>query len=315
MVWFVSILIAMPSFVFAQTQSAASSQRITPTPGTNGDGNRPTAPNFSFAPNQDINGGAKQASGGEGAAMGVSFGAAAVFLGICVGTTGNEWACPMAAMSALQGVMMAASGSGSDKTAAASQAIPTGSYNSPDPGTNPDPSGSANLASAGTPGSFTSAKKMLDQLSGLGYTIDPKTGVVTTPNGTLSASDFSSPASMAAAGFSPAQIGAAQKALEEINSKYSKDSAAKVTPVAVGSGSGGYDYNANSKNSKDPFSKYFKSLREPASTKAVGVAGKTVLLSGEPIGAKGDNIFDMIHRRYQAKERMHEFITNENGDH
>jgi hypothetical protein len=60
----------------------------------------------------------------------------------------------------------------------------------------------------------------------------------------------------------------------------------------------------------DPMAAYLASLknkmnkgRGPAS-----VAGMQRMAGGEPIGVKMDNIFEMIHRRYQKKRKANIFI-------
>ena len=41
------------------------------------------------------------------------------------------------------------------------------------------------------------------------------------------------------------------------------------------------------------------------------VAGKTVMFDGEPIGVRGQNIFDMVHSCYQKKREGKHFIETE----
>ena len=47
-----------------------------------------------------------------------------------------------------------------------------------------------------------------------------------------------------------------------------------------------------------------------ADAKKQMVAGKTVMFDGEPIGVRGNNIFDMVHAAYQKKRQNNNFIES-----
>ncbi|MCB0412016.1 MAG: hypothetical protein KDD22_05785 [Bdellovibrionales bacterium] len=173
------------------------------------------------------------------------------------------------------------------------------------------PDGTGPAAGGGT---YTDlVKTNLKKLADAGYTVDPKTGEVTTPKGTFPASAFSSPAGMASAGFSSADIQAAGKAIDDINKKYGGllESQPKVSGMefntagggSSGSGGGGY---------KSSFDDYLAGMKKPgfggSMDKNRMLAGKSLTYGQDPIGVKVDDIFQMVHRRYQAKRKIQTFI-------
>lgn len=165
-------------------------------------------------------------------------------------------------------------------------------------------------------GSLNSASADIAKLkNGIGGNMaDIATGKITTADGkTYSASDFSSPASMAAAGFSPDQIAQAM----EVSGKVEKKALEKVKLGAMtasngydegggGGGAGGSSGKGHSSSDGDGAGSGLGALaRSPAQ-----VAGMTKNFNGEPIGVAGDSIFDMMNRRYQVKEKQNAFLTD-----
>jgi hypothetical protein len=115
---------------------------------------------------------------------------------------------------------------------------------------------------------------------------------------------------MMAMGMSPSDIQAAQQKLDSLT----KDAIAKygdprVVPVGV-DGGGGYTADAGGAGGDNGLNAYLKSLRRGLSSadKAKMLAGKARIVGGEPIGVMGDDIFQMIHRRYDSKKKGNEFI-------
>jgi hypothetical protein len=150
-----------------------------------------------------------------------------------------------------------------------------------------------------------------------GYKVTP-TGV-TLPDGTsVPASAFNSAASMTAAGFDPAAAREAQKVSDALNDEISKYSKGRVASVGVDSGGGGGAAGSGSGSSGEGSD--MLTLRPMANPFALGldakkklIAGKTVMFEGEPIGVRGQDIFEMVHTAYQRKRAGHNFIEADDG--
>lgn len=146
-----------------------------------------------------------------------------------------------------------------------------------------------------------------------GNTADLTTGKITTSDGSsYSAADFSSPSSMAAAGFSPDQIATAMATADKVNAKIADKIKLGALTSANGSadaGGGGGVKSADTADGEEKpttapgLPKNSTSPRQPAS-----VAGLTTNYNGNPIGVSQDDIFKMMSRRYQVKEKQNEFI-------
>jgi hypothetical protein len=163
------------------------------------------------------------------------------------------------------------------------------------------------------------ADKLANDLKKSGYTVSADGKTVTYPNGKkVSTSTFGSPAAMSAAGFSDSQISDMQNALDQAN----KAADAKFKSIAsltndVGGGGGGAgssgggggdtasggDYGGGGAF-KDPFGKNGKGRA------GAGVAGMSKKLGDDNIGVAGDDIFQMITRRYQARDKADNFIKD-----
>ncbi|MCC7403387.1 MAG: hypothetical protein IT288_03230 [Bdellovibrionales bacterium] len=283
------------------------------TSGTEGGGN--AAPGR----NPNINQGARRGESSQNRGAQVNFAAGVVFTGICA-TRYGSWACPMAAMSFLQAAHdMAASGDSGD---VGDLTDPGGWYTPPPgtpggttpttPGTRPPPPGPG-----GGPTTFATINENLRNLANMGYRVNPATGTVSTPKGDMPMSAFSSPQAMAEAGFDQASVNAAKETLDKLNAQFGGEAGDKANVVAMGldsRGGGGGGMGDGSEmgggSGSDPMAAYLASLknkmnngRGPAS-----VAGMQRMAGGEPIGVKMDNIFEMIHRRYQKKRKANTFI-------
>jgi hypothetical protein len=161
---------------------------------------------------------------------------------------------------------------------------------------------------------FTDAKIAQGKaaLEAQGYKMGPD-GTLTRPDGTtVPASAYNSPSSMAAAGMSPQTIADAQKIVTDAEKDSPKVSGVGVNSaggggsgMAVSEGEGGGEANATGGMAVNPFNLN-------ADAKAKLIAGKTVMFDGEPIGVRGQNIFDMVHDCYQKKRKGNHFIETEN---
>jgi hypothetical protein len=109
---------------------------------------------------------------------------------------------------------------------------------------------------------------------------------------------------------------AAGDVMDAIRSELEK-SGASVAAMPVDSGGGG-GYSAGGGEGADfgDLSSFqLPSLKNPfdhADKKKI-IAGKSLMVGGEPIGVKGDNIFDMVHRAYQKKRGRNQFLETTKG--
>jgi hypothetical protein len=122
---------------------------------------------------------------------------------------------------------------------------------------------------------------------------------------------------MAAAGIPSDQIGGLQAAIEKANKLAAAQvansaNAPNVVSMGIDGGAGGGRSPASYDGADSSFDDYLAKLRNPfgltAQQKAQMVAGKTVSHGDDKIGVKVDDIFRMVHRRYQEKRADNEFI-------
>ena len=148
------------------------------------------------------------------------------------------------------------------------------------------------------------------QLNDLGYSADVGAQAVETPNGPVSFSEANSAAAGgggSGGGLPPAlksQLAALSKDYEKIADKYNVVSS-KFNSAGGGGGRSGKSFKFNS--GKDPFADYLKSLRK-GKRKPASVKGLQKIVDGTAIGVGGDDIFDMVHRKYQSKRGQRQFF-------
>lgn len=213
--------------------------------------------------------------------------------------------CVMGALSFAQALMMGGAAGKSGQTAAASSRYTGTPTPSPTPTNSPLPTNT-------TPGQAAA----FNQLVEAGYKFNGD-GSIVDPNGkTWKASDFKDAQSMAAAGLSSSQIGSLQSAMDKANAlgKEMAEAAlneANVVSMALDGGGGGRSP-AGTMDSGSNFDDYLAKLRNPfglsKGQQAKMVAGKTVTHGDDQIGVGVDDIFKMIHRRYQEKRAENVFI-------
>jgi|GEM_PF-1659228 hypothetical protein len=238
---------------------------------------------------------------------------AALFASCFASTPPNMALCAMGALAAAQGANQGQSAGMSDMTFDASQ------YNPGDfTGTGADGTGTlSSVDGTGTAG-FTDPiiKEGMGKLSEAGYKISEDG--VTNPDGSFTpASAFDSPSSMMAAGMSAQTASAAGDVMDTIK-KELEGAGANVVAMGVdtsGGGGGGYGGGAGGADFGDLSSFKLPSLKNPFDNadKKKLVAGKALMVGGEPIGVKGDNIFDMVHRAYQKKRGRNQFLETTKG--
>ena len=265
-----------------------------------------------------INDGAKSGGAQSGIAQVINIGMGAVMMSRCPKDA-------MACMMALQLFMQASADGGAAGEFGNVEGL-TGDYGFDTSGYGTDGYegyDGTSTASAGVDGGATGAKalqekalKGISRLNELGYKDIPDAQAIEFPDGKkVPYSATNSAAGMASAGFSPSQIASGlklqKKAQEAVADKY------KVTSMGLASagGSGGgygnsYEEDEEQSKRKDPLAAYLASLKKK-NRKPASMAGmQRRLANGSTIGVKSDNIFDMIHRRYQKKRAAKEFIRS-----
>lgn len=179
-----------------------------------------------------------------------------------------------------------------------------------DPNSNIDPS----LKNAVNTKGFMDTKKALTSKDGLnGVKMDPKTGVITTPDGkTYDPSSLTDKAAMSKAGFSDSIIDGAYAA----NAAFEKEAKKKVggvESIGAATASNGYQdggssasYGGASTATSSGGGYGSSSSRVPASGNKV--AGLTKNFNGEKIGVAAENIFNMMTRRFKVMEKRDSFF-------
>lgn len=143
-----------------------------------------------------------------------------------------------------------------------------------------------------------------------GYKIDQATGKVTLPNGkSLSPPDLNNPNTLAANGIDPKgfadMMKQAEKAGQDLAAK-GVDNNSSMFGDALGGGGGGGSYSGGGDGDGGGSGLAQKGLgidRDPAQ-----VSGMAVNYNGESIGVGPDNLFKMIHRRYDLHKSKGNFI-------
>lgn len=281
----------------------------------------------------NINQGAKQGSDSQNLGMAINLAAAGSLAAICA-TEGGAWACPMAAMALLQAANQAAAAKQSGGVYDATTYKPPeyGGTGLPDGETLPPPTtigggdGDGNGGGNGGGGFETgygnpNINGELKKLENMGYKVNTSDGTITTPDGEYSTEDFRSADAMAAAGMDSGQVASARQGLAALNKqleeKYGKDGPSVVAMGVSSGGSNGFagevGGGGDGGGGSDSMAAYLASLKNKLNKKRgpSSVAGMQKMLGGDPIGVKMDNIFDMIHRRYQLKRKAKVFIESD----
>lgn len=293
------------SSTFAQT-SGPGVRETTPAGGTplriQGPGN---------AGGQSTNGAARSGRASQVIGIGMNVAVGGMFASQC--GRPNYFACAMAALSFAQAGLMAGAAAKSGDVEIKTDQIP-------DFGATPFSNVDPNDPSTWPPGTKPTPEQVsaFNRVKQSGWTGN-KDGTVTGPDGkTWSSKDFSSAEAMAAAGVPSDQISGLLSTMDAANQMATaKVNEALNDPnvVAMGfdSGAGGGGRSPASYDGADSsFDDYLAKLRNPfglsAKQRAQMVAGKMVSHGDDQIGVKVDDIFKMVHRRYQEKRAGDEFI-------
>lgn len=164
---------------------------------------------------------------------------------------------------------------------------------------------------------WQNAQKSIDQLKAAGWNVNPSNGTATnTKTGqTISASDLSSPASMAAAGYSASDIKAFEGIMDQANAAGKKlaasrgaDASGSLFDGVAGGGKSGSTVGSSLLNGSELKAVARQNLgvnRDPAQ-----VAGMSKSYNGEQIGVAQDSLFNMIDRRYQLHDKNGNFLSS-----
>lgn len=237
-----------------------------------------------------INPGARTGAASQGAGAGANAAAAGALLAACLAPC-PSCAYPLCAMSAL-----AAQQAGHDKGAQKKSNATAGTSNWKD-----YEKGTSDFKDPNT-------KAALDKLKEGGYALDEKG--LTTPNGSfIPASSLGSSSALLEAGLDPKMVDTTVKTLAAVNADAAKSLSVGVN--SYGGGGGSVAEGATNADSSEEDSNAIGTAQPFATSaeqRAALLEGKIVMLDGEPIGVSGGNIFDTVHKAYQARRQGKQFI-------
>ena len=273
---------------------------------TSATGETTAIPSSTNSINPAANKGKSSQSGGSAANMAM---AAAMAAAAMMTQPPNMAMLMMAAMAAMQG--------GADKDAA-DQSSATAATTA-DTSTNP----AANTATAAAKPSWAAAaeasatfedqkkiKAGMAALNAAGYTATPA-GISSAGGAMIPASAFNSSGSMLAAGLDPNAVKEAEKIGKDVGAKYAVGMSMSADGAGGAGGSGNNGSDAGDADKPLQLSAYKNPFALAPEKKAEMMAGKTVTLDGDPIGVKGDDIFQMVHAAYARKRAGNHFIETE----
>lgn len=272
----------------------------------------------------------------------VNVGAAGMYMGVCVKPyCAGCWACPLVGMAAVAASMLGEASGGSAGAGASMSAYDpatmqygvqggvdqygnpisygdgTNGANGAHGGINAENNGGAKLPDGTTPQTIANAvAKIRSELEKSGVSISADGKTMTTKDGRkfdLSKGADGSPQGLQAMGLTAAEAGQAS----EMGKKYGAQAQAKYAgmiakmgaeggggggsagrgPASDGAGGGGM----NGWNPNDPFG---KNRAKPK------ISGLTKKLGDDTIGVSGDDIFEMITRRYKARDQVNQFLKD-----
>jgi hypothetical protein len=298
-------LVLSQVFFSVAVHAQARQSTVGPAPTKGLDGNISTATSTSKfeAPAVKKTAQAAQDSQNMGTMLGVAATAMATTMAVVTCSKPGNPQCPYwVAGAAMAGVATLAM-SGASKTSGAAVADVTSNIGDPGSGK----TGSKGIDLKNNP-KYQQAMRDIDKLKSMGIKVDLKKGKFTMPDGsTFAASDFNSPQSMAAKGFSGAQIADFGKVMEKIN-KAAKGVDGSSTDTSViestgdysGGDGGGGGRSATAGSGGIGFGIAGAGQgsigvnRDPAQ-----VEGSSVMYNGEQIGVAVDSIYKIQNRRYK----------------
>lgn len=209
--------------------------------------------------------------------------------------------CPMGILSMIQAGMLGGSSKGA-KDAAVATSVGSGSTSTLTDTAAPTAGGSLSSSS----GSSVSAAKA--ELAKLGYSLSADGSQLTTPNGkTMATGSFGTSAGMSAAGFSEGQIRDAQAKIADAQAKISAKLKGVIDGGGDGGGGGGGNGLGGSHGGGGNLVYHIGGVRKKVDP---NVSGMTKNFGGDKIGVAGDDIFEMITRRYKVNDQANTFFKN-----
>jgi hypothetical protein len=155
----------------------------------------------------------------------------------------------------------------------------------------------------------TALDNLRSDLKKSGTKISKDGGTFTLPDGKTVPAGASA-SQLASAGFSPSQIEAATAYAQTVSDKLSKLHATSMAGADGGGGGGGgagrapaAEDGGGGLHMRMPWDKNGKNGRNKAS-----VSGMSKKLGSDNIGVAGDNIFEMVTRRYKSRDAQNGFI-------
>jgi hypothetical protein len=210
----------------------------------------------------------------------------------------NPMACVMAALAAAQaGLLGAEAASAGDSQAAlqgAAPTYPTAALAMPTPVVGSTAGEASQLANGA-----------LATLAAQGVTLNPDGSVTLADGTTVPASAAGDTAAQSAAGFSAAQIAAGQASLADAQAQAKAKSKSILASLSADGGGGAGRGGSGGASVAIDFGKLKKAARAKPS-----LAGMSKNLGGDKIGVAGDNIFEMVTRRYKARDADNNFFRN-----
>lgn len=271
----------------------------------------PTPP-YTPPPTNTINNGANTGQGSQDSGSAANAIAAAMLMMACMATQPPNMAlCAMGALAAMQAGHDSGASGQSGNTANATVAgggTNGGGTGGTDPTTATSEGGPGSLDDNGKPSVYKdpAVQAGLNALHQGGWKVDEHGAVL--PDGKkVPASAFNSPSSMSAAGLDGA---AAAKILPKINAAVAAATAGRASSMGLADGGGGGSSGAGINIEDYKLPKFANPFGGDAAATAKMLAGKTVLLGGEPVGVKMDNIFAIINRAYGRKNENEEFFRD-----
>lgn len=240
---------------------------------------------------------------------------------------GGCWACPMIPIA-----MQAASvlGRDSGRSSGANYDLTSrdwnmGQYPNGSNGLGGDPygdgggaggAGTLGTQGAGTPAAQLAAglAKLKSDMAKAGVTISPDGKTMTTANGRKFdlSKGGSDPQSMAAMGLTPSEIGEAMTVSEKLaKQQAAKFAQMKQLPDAGAGGGGGGRSAASVPNDGAGGGFQWGEMRNRNARPKANLSGLTKKLGDDTIGVSGDDIFEMVTRRYQARDKENNFLKDQ----
>lgn len=236
--------------------------------------------------------------------------AAMALLPACMAKPPNPMACAMMAMALMQAGKD--SQNAGDAGLTSFSAAPVGGFDDSEFGTSSLGSEAENVRggsglTAGQERDLETAKSILAEN---GFSLDDN-GNLSGPGGNIPSSALANPSSLSDFGLSSDDIEGAKKALG-----IAKDAASKYKDIALKSGGGGGG-GSDGKSAPLPpldfpemgdfaLKDHSNSLKKQV--KGNRYAGFSRSLAGDRIGVAGDDIFNMVQRRYRAKKKARYFL-------